>query len=496
MNKVPLIIITIFFFVSCSKDDPVPENGDSTVAIKPDVIIQNYIGNGVQWGGYDILEEWTGSPDLSYEDWNTLFKRVRFMSPSLIRLMVTGGWNYMVNGEFNPSKSEHVLVKILDFCEQEGINVMLGEWGHTGGDTIDTEWLNNSANFLEWLVETKNYSCIKYFNMVNEPNGSWSSTQGNYALWKELMEEFHSLLTLKGFATKVQLTGPGIAIWDADMVHWIINTSIDLGPVIGLYDIHTYPSQQELLDGSYWSLIETYKNNVPASYDIIISEFGFKYDPGSGLGAENSRRIADDPFTSDDSNMMIFDAFYGVDVANSIMQEMLAGYAGVILWNLDDAMYNIDGTASTSLKRWGFWNILGSEKFGGAGDENIRPWFYPVSLMCRYFPEGTGIYEVDLPKKKGLCAVAGMKDGKYTIAVVNSNYVDYSVDLKHEENIKISRLKAYSYIAGTEGEFTAALDEDGFAAPYDTNLTFDFSNEKPVSIAIGAQSFRLYTNMD
>jgi hypothetical protein len=410
--------------------------------------------------------------------------------------MVNKNWNYLVNNTYDPSKSESILVPILNFCEQENITVILGEWGHTGGDTIDHKWLNNAADFLGWLLETKNYTCIKYFNLVNEPNGDWSSVKGNYALWKQLIEEFHGKLSGKGIAEKVKLIGPDIAIWNTNYTDWIVNTRSDLGQRIGTYDIHTYPAETEVREGSYQDMIKSYERLVPDSSDMIMCEFGFKYKSGSALSIENKRRITGDPYASDDSNMMIYDAFYGIDVADAIMQNMLAGFAGVIIWDLDDAMYNIDGSSGTQLKRWGFWNILGSEKFGNAADENIRPWFYPVSLMCRYFPEGIKIHEITLPRKNGLRAVAGEKDGKYTLAIVNSGNVAYSIDLTFEEEITISDVKTYRFIAGKGKEFTADCSGDGFAVPFQSDEILNFSKGSRLSLSVPAKSFWLYTNMN
>jgi hypothetical protein len=499
MKLILLLILAVFFTGSCERDrnpaDPIADTKND-LTVKNSIITTSFVGNGAQWGGYDILQAWTGSPTLSDADWNTLFQRVRFMRPPLVRVMVTAGWNYTVNGNYDPSKSEHVLVKILDFCQAEGISVMLGEWGHQGGNQIDQAWLENSSEFLEWLLITKQYTCIRYFNMVNEPNGDWSSTNGNYDLWKNLIGQFHAKLTEKGIASKIKIIGPDIAIWDANLISWVINTNFDLGDKIGAYDIHTYPTETQVRDGSYQTMVKSYKNSAPPSKDMLMAELGFKYEPSSDLGQQNTRRILQDPFASDDSNMFTYDAFYGIDMADAIIQNMLAGYAGCLLWNLDDAMYNIDGGGSDKLKRWGFWNILGSEKFDSPEDENIRPWFYPTSLMCRYFPQGTKIFDVALPEKKGLRAVAGEKNGKYTIAIVNSNFTSYEINLKMESGALLSAVNSFRYISGNGASFTGKTDPNGFASPDETNVTMDFKTGSAKKISIPGQSFLLFTNMD
>ena len=222
-----------------------------------------------------------------------------------------------------------------------------------------------------------------------------------------------------------------------------------------------------------------------------MGELGFKYRTNSDLGRRNTERINADRYASDDSNMMVYEAFYGVDMADAVIQNMLAGYAGVILWSLDDAMYH--NNSVWTLKRWGFWNILGAEAFGKATDEYIRPWFYTMSLLSRYFPKGMEINQVNLPNKKGVRAVAGIKGDKHTIALVNSNSEDCYVSLTMEHGMELKGMKKYSYVASVEGAvFTGAHDALGFAAPENENVTLDLRNS--VKIEIPARSFILYTN--
>lgn len=492
------LLIILFCCLSCSygEDGSVRQDITKDLVIKSEIVTPSYVGNGVQWGGYDLLENWTGNPTLTESDWNKLFERVRFMRPPLVRIMVADGWNYLIDNQYNPSKSEAILLKILDFCQQEGITVLLGEWGHTGGNAINQQWLENSACFLQWLIVTKGYSCIRYFNMVNEPNGNWSTMNGNYSLWTTLMKQFHVKLTEKGIDTKVKLVGPDVAVWSTGLTSWIKNTKSDLGSMVGAYDIHTYPTETTVRDGSYHEMIGAYKAAASVSEEMLMTELGFKYDKLSELGIQNALRISADEYASDDSNMSVYDAFYGIDVVDAVIQNMLAGYAGVILWNLDDAMYNKDASGSTKLKRWGFWNILGSEKFKNPADENIRPWFYPASLLCRYFPKGTSIHSVELPDRVGLRAVAGEYNGKYTIAMVNSNTASTTVNLRMEDGLALSDLKIYNYKSGKGAAFTGSLDSKGYAKPDTTGVTLDLRKNAFKQIQMPAQSFCLITNMN
>lgn len=471
-------------------------NTGNDLVIDDNIVNTNFSGNGVQWGGYDMVETWTGNATLSESDWDKLFTRIRFMRPPLVRIMVAPGWNYIVDGQYAPEKSNPVLCKMLDFCQQEDIRVIFGEWGHEGGTSIDQEWLENAVSFLDWLINTKGFTCIHYYNMVNEPNGDWSSIKGNYPLWLSLMQQFHAKLVQKGLDSKVVLIGPDVAVWNTGLVSWVNNTVSDLNGKVTAYDIHTYPTETEVRDGSYRLMTEKYHEAVPQGKEMLMGELGFKYKAASELGQRNLQRIASDKYASDDCNMFVYDAFYAIDIADALIQNMIAGYEGNVLWNLDDAMYSVGGYTSTKLKRWGFWNILGAEKFENAADENIRPWFYTASLLCRYFPRGSKIHSVTLPDKYGLRAVAGEYNGGYTIAIVNSHRVSYTINLKMENGKALDNMKLYKYLSGEGSEFSAKTDVDGFALPDMVEEKVDFTNGKSVYVSVPAQSFYLMTNVE
>ncbi|MCS3201932.1 hypothetical protein [Candidatus Bacteroides intestinigallinarum] len=95
-NIIKGLICLVLFLSGCGKDNggdtpPVPKPDVNTLLVTQKVLTNSYLGNGPQWGGYDIVNAWTGNATLSEQDWNTLFKRVSFMRPSLIRIMVSSG---------------------------------------------------------------------------------------------------------------------------------------------------------------------------------------------------------------------------------------------------------------------------------------------------------------------------------------------------------------------------------------------------------------------
>lgn len=501
MNKVVLYSAALLAaLTSCAKegDDTGSTSIDaSALTVTNSVVIDSFIGNGPQWGGYDIVEQWTGSNTLSDEDWATTFERLDFMRPQFVRIMISAGWSYYENNEFKPEKCDPIMTPILDYCQENNITVQFGEWGHTEVDgDIDEQWIEDSANFISYLVNDKGYSCIKYFTMTNEPNGDWSTVNGDTTLWKNLVTKFYNECEELGLTSKVEIMGPDIAVWTSDNISWFTNIKSSLSTQIGAYDIHTYPDEDDVRTTSYTSLLDVYKAASDQSKPIVMGELGLKYDTTGDLGIENAARIAADRYASSDSQMFVYDSFYGIDVADATIQTMTAGYAGVIYWMLDDAMYNGDGSSSTELKRWGFWNILGEEKFESAEDENIRPWFYPISLMCRFFPAGSQIYDVQLPTpvKSGLRCVAAEHNGKHTIAIVNNGDAEHSFNLKSTDFGELDNMVEYRYISGEGAEFEGSVDQDGFPVAAKAARTIDTKSGE--AITIEAKSFILLTNMD
>jgi len=500
------LVLIIAVFLACEKEEPIKMNSLNTLTIKNKIPIStNFIGNGAQWGGFEQIESWTGKDDFSEADWTKLKERIDFMRPPFIRIMISSGWYYLdQNQNFYPQKTTKAFHRMMKYCTDNNITVMFGEWGHefVNGDRnqINSKWMNLTVEYLDYLINDKGYSCIKFYNMVNEPNGDWSSTNGNYNLWKKVTSEFLVKLNAKGLNQKVKLAGPDIAFFgDSNATDWLTKSEADFGEQMSLYDIHSYPTKSFINGDNYMGVLKAFKNAIPAHKQIIMGEIGVKlYGADMNLQMENENRIKADQFSGIDSNMFIYDGVYGVDISEAIIQTMMAGYSGALVWNMDDAQYNMSGlnygTEYKKLKRWGFWNILGEEAFGGITDEKIRPFFYPISLLCRYFPKGSDIIEVELPNKKGLRAVAARKGSSYTIAIVNSNFVTYSnISLKAEDIFSFDNVSKFEYKSNYDGGYQGKTDSKGLPIPLEKEISIKLDGS--FSIDVPGQSVIIFTNI-
>ena len=495
MNSATLLLAGLLVLLSCKNNEETTEPEKSDTVIELDlsqVVSTDFKGNGVQWSAYPDFSDL-----VTEEKWQTLYKRLDFMKPSLIRVMISAGWRYQ-DGDYN--RKLEPLLKLLSYCQDNEIEVTFGEWGSYDADILDDDytddeaWLDLAAGYLEFLVKQHGMTCIKSYILINEPNGDWSSTKGNFGVWERLVKSFQQRLEAMDLHNDIKIAGPDAAFFNDDngTKSWVTNSLNNLDDIIGMYNIHAYIGSHYVRSKDYSEFFRGVRDiTMSASKPFIMGELGFKYYDDPELDTENKARAEADGYTSvDDCNMFVYDFSYGIDMADVCIQSMNVGFDGMVAWDLDDAMHQngyVDGRPQ--LKRWGFWNILGGEsKFGSRPeDEEIRPWFYTWSLLCRYFPPGTEIIKSIEIDKRGLSYVVGRKDNEYSIAVVNNFYKEYDFQLKFDSTVSLSFDK---FVYNSDKR---PVDDNNFAIPSDRLENKDMG--EGLFIKIPSQTFFLYSSM-
>lgn len=493
MMKINMILsCMLLWLVSACTSQEVVE-----ITVSPEVANTGYIGNGAEWDPYDEAEAWGTS--ISDKDWETLCKRLDFMKPAVIRCMINSPYRYYDSetGTYDKTRNIASISRLLKYCTERGISVMYGEYNPPAWDMKqDQKWVDMSVDYLNYLVNDLGFSCIKYIVIFNEPDGNWASTNGDYEMWKQMLFRFHQKMKeYPGLTEKVMLAGPDVvadykneaSVYDAE--GWVKQTALDTDSIIGLYDVHAYPGQNEVRTGQYPEILSRYKRHVPEGKKIVLGEAGYKYwrDADSLLMAEYNRRVEGHPFTKgSDCNMLCYDYFYGLDMPLLAMEVMNGGYSGMAVWMLDDAMHSSGDSGKTEdVKIWGMWNILGEEVFNKPDEEQIRPWFYTWSLMCRYFPAGTDILHTAVASEdKDVYVVAGTYQGKLTVAMVNVGEKDKSVQLTLPRPMENASLYKYE-------ENLQPKDADGFPVPQKTG----FHLKGTYKTTLKAQTFQLLTDI-
>ncbi|MFI3262104.1 MAG: hypothetical protein R3Y26_04245 [Rikenellaceae bacterium] len=445
-------------------------------------ISTDYIGNGVQWDPYSEVEGMGESYSISDSDWEKLYDRVDNMSPDFIRVMFNTVQMMDSKGNFNPEQNMEHLAPILDYCQSRAVNVMFGDWGGAIVDkdknAINKELIDYAVEYADYLINKKGYDCIKYYNLINEPNGWWSITGGDYNLWIRAAKHFHKKMVAEGLNSKLKLVGPDIAIWDKTENWWIDSCANQKDNMIGLYDIHTYPAKSEVNSGKYGEIVGAYRDRIPKGKQIVMGEIGLKFqEKDPEMDKINKERIAKVEHAAEsDSQMFVFDHFYGTDMADVLVQTLNEGYSGSIIWMLDDAMHTNPVDGKGKLKIWGFWNILGEEHFGGVEHEKVRPPYYAWSLLCKYIPSGSQVLETTTTGVEGVKVAATQKDDKYTIILVNVTDSTHTITLNSESLAKIENVKQFNYIEGDmilEGDNKQLPNREGLTINLNRGANFE-----------------------
>jgi len=494
MKNLILIALAIFVF-ACQ-----PNTTNEIVIKENSSTDMPFIGHGAQWSAYHHADcetaEWGHL--MTEEKWQMNFDRLDFMQPRIIRLLDQANWRYLKG--FTPegdaildfeSPEMQALYKVLDYCESRGIKVLIGEWGSpykvhdlwrvpehfnlTGAD--DPRWIEMIVEELDYLINTKKYTCIKYYNLVNEPNGSWAGTNGNWDQWSTGVKMLANRLRETGLDKQVSIAGPDAVPgkFNSEFTgeEWLTKSVDELNDDLGCYDIHNYPTSDFIFSGQFKKYYQPQIDKVkPTGKPFVFGELG-----SSRSNEKNQDRIKEDPYASTDSQMEVYDFSYGIQMADACIQAMNLGFGGIMVWDVDDAMHTLDDKGEKNqLKRWGFWNSLGTEICNDPADENIRPWFYAWSLMCRYFLPESNIMPVETGNEN-IHVVAGEKNGDYTFAITNIGDETFEFRLKTEKTLKLTGVKIYIY---EEGAYVT--DENGFAVPNQVYMKLNMSKGTVVSI--------------
>lgn len=427
---------------------------ENQMTVTENVINPGYLGNGIEWDPYDEVKSWGGN--ISEEDWAMIFSRLDYMKPQYVRCMINSPFTYFNSktGKYERDRNKEYITRLLSYCQENGIMVIYGEYNPPTWEMKDSqEWVEMSVNYLNHLVDDLGFSCIRHFIIFNEPDGNWASTNGDYKLWESMAERFLKEMSRYPGLADVDLAGP-----DAVMDYrnpasefgtegWIAQSAADLDSHIGIYDIHAYPGQHYVRSGEFAEELKKLRKAVPEGKKILFGEAGYKYGSpeDSLLMDEYKRRVEGHPFTKgSDCNMLVYDYFYALDMPLFAMEAMNNGFSGAAAWMLDDAMHsNGDSGKTEDIKIWGMWNTVGSEVFGDPSQEELRPWYYTWSMMCRYFPAGTDILDIAREKTEGIHCVAGKKDGRYSIAILNISDSDFNTEVSFPGKLQDASVFCY-----------------------------------------------------
>ncbi len=409
-----------------------------------EVLNDGFRGFGVEWDPH-------AETLMLDSSWEILLDRVEYLSPQMVRCIVLARWyiSSVKDGEVKISfdnKEMRQALKVLDYCQEHGITVVWGDWGpptNLGVEFDDEVWADAMAKCAEELIVNRGYDCIKYLNIGNEPDGSWSDC-GDFGVYAAAVENLHSKLTEYGLTDKVSISGPDVyGDWK-----WLDSSLERLDDKLGNIDFHWYSDRVNVATGNLEIRLRRKLRDLGdkiGERSIFINEIG----------------LTDDKTAADQQpNVRLY--WYGVSIVDFMVQCVRGGASGVIAWDLEDSMH----PTGNEYKTWGFWSFK-----GGADEQNLRPWYYSYSLLTRLFPAGSTILETDTGNEFGVRMLAAKdQQGNLSIAIINNSGDKLSLNLKADTEGVIEKLNCYRYF-----EDDRPADENGYPVISETLYDVDLS---------------------
>ena len=504
MNKNRLLVLAclpIFALTCCQTQNSSKKTDENVVAFTANDKVQSSFGGlGVEWGTYEDTDK------LVEGGWDTIIRHMDHLGASRIRLMTNYDWfcqNFDDKGTKDKNddtwtynfanKYAYNMFDILDYCEINHIDVAFGawnvianlsgvdEWGMMEDVTSDIRWAKISVDFLDFLVNKKGYTCIKWFVNSNEPNytgieGRSKNYNNTYEKWEQGVKNVRQGLDSIG------LNNIGIVGGDTTGLEgtkeYFFNIAKNIPDKVADYGCHLYLSNIAIDRGELYQRI-----------DEIYSELKQK---DTSLGVSKQANIWEagllDGKTTLDSQSLIHTTNYAVRMVDYTIQCISAGVNGIVYWDFDDAMHFMYTENTMTPKEWGMFSSLAD---ANSKKQELRPWYHSTSLLCHLMEKGNKIYSVvhsgEQPEAtfRTLCSVSqdNKKGGYFAVntggkAVTKSFYI--------EEKIEGDKLYIYYF-----NENGYRLDENGYIVP---NEVIDGSLNKKLTMEIPSGSAIFVSN--
>jgi hypothetical protein len=228
---------------------------------------------------------WGGVPDSQDEAaWQQIYQHLNWLGFDWCRVEIEHRMFEPEKGVFTWQQYEMKnMYRFLDYCEKNKVDVFFQErypnvkwltpksWQNdailkvlSAPSDIDA-WANGMVRLMDYLVNEKKYSCIKYLCIANEPEASWS-------WWKQYPDTSSvsitpalALLKNKLAVAKINipLSGPD---WSLDVYQ--PNRKMDFNASVGAYDLHVYNAKPD-----WWTQPFQWKLGMMRMHERVIKAY-------------------------------------------------------------------------------------------------------------------------------------------------------------------------------------------------------------------------------
>ncbi|MBQ2711896.1 MAG: hypothetical protein IJF71_00810, partial [Clostridia bacterium] len=319
---------------------------------------------------------------------------------------------------WNSQKMQDVYL-ILDTAQQLGISVNVTLWGFAGqwiADQQDTEWVKPPktdeesrqkaceliADVMEYLVDTKGYSCINEFTYMNEPNSRYNLTYGEsrgFTLYAEFVKKLHDVFVQRGLRNRILFNMSD----DTTNYVWLEKCAMTLEGYADVLNSHNYQMKDDLTNDAYCNR-GTYKlttvKGISETYGfpILFNEFG-----------------VDNGFYTNAGEFEVFNSgLRALTISRQMINAMNNGVVGGTFWTYY-TIHNDDPYVLIT------YNKTETESY------QATQLYYAFSLFTRLTAMGSEIYYIDSDDGDVCACALKSKDGRWTYFAVNTSESDRQV---------------------------------------------------------------------
>jgi hypothetical protein len=416
---------------------------------------------GSAWGG--------NPPATNASAWEQIYRHAGWLGLSWIRVELSARMYEPERKKYSWDNEEMLaLYKILDWAETNRADVFLQQmWSNVKWNSYPEvqpllsapksleDFAEGIGSLLEYLVNVKKYTCIKWICITNEPPGgswgSWWSAGEKDAPLTPALKEVRRVLDRKNLS--IPISGPDwtdLPRFDPEL--------IDFDQYIGAYDIHSYQGideakQQNLEKWAEWAE----KHNKP----LFLSEIG---DMRIGWKDTNPGPKS---FRAALSN------------AESILRGLAAGVGAFNRWSFTNRG-DLDG-------QWQLirtWDIENQRYYEEVEVEPAA--FYGYGIITRFFTKNSSVVYTE-PVSDTLILTQTLKNAKGAITtfILNKSDSEKTVILSYSGSFN---RKFYIY-----GVTANEVDKPGFRM--DPLREFIIKKDSLIVIKVPAQSINTLTNI-
>lgn len=368
---------------------------------------------GSGWGGTPLADD--------EQQWQDMCQHFRWLGLDFVRVEIDMRMYAPERGKFNWQNDEmKMLYRILDICQENHADVFFTqmwqdvEWNAIAGvnrirsaPKSDVDFAICLGTLMQHLIQNKQYSCIRWLCIANEPANDWGWWLGADQKPQDLMPAVRAVRAELDHRGLSSLTISGPDYIDSDNFN---SPRFDWNdPAVGAFDYHYYSSTAPVsMDWIHPLIVRARTRGVP----IFISEMG------SYVGGDPDK----DP-------CMAACADYGNQLMNAekVLLGLNLGVDGFNRWSFTNRG-DLDGQWQL-VETWDpvHWNYLPRV-------EPVPVPYYTYGILTRFMAKHSRVLEIKAGNDGVLAAAVLSKSENATVLVLNKSDREQKINLRLSAN--------------------------------------------------------------